>query len=178
MPAHLTARAMLWIGIALLAVSVLSQAALDFIFRSAGSAFLDGMQVSWWYPLYQFVPTVLIPLGTLFLAAFFVANAIERRAALAPASGRRPAITAAWLFWTGLVLTVLGLLVGASLEEWLTGLNAQGRTSIALDALNLVVVPLRMVLVPLGVALLPASVLVKKVQALGIVDVPSEPLVH
>lgn len=178
MPAQLSARAMLWIGITLLVASVVSQAALDFVFRTAGTEFINDLQVSWWYPLFQFVPAVLLPLGAVCTAAFFVGNAVERLPGITPEPGRRPAIPAAWLFWTGLVLIVLGLLVEASLQDWLAGLNAQGRTSLALDALNLVVTPLRMVLTPLGLALPPASVLVKKVRAVRLTGTPAMPVVR
>jgi len=176
MPANLTARTILWIGVILTAVSVLCQAALDFVFRSAGIDVMTAMLDSWWYSLYPFVPTVLLPLGTLLIAAFFVANAVERNVILVPTPPRRRAIPAAGLFWSGVVLIVLGILVQSSYQDWLTDLTAQGRTSIALDGLNLVVVPLRMVLIPLGIALLPASVLVKKIQSVRSPELPAVPV--
>lgn len=168
MPATLTARTMLWIGIGLITFSVLCQVIFDVLSRAADFDLINEMIASWWYPLYQFVPTVLIPLGAIFVAAFFVANAIERRMVVDPKPRHRPEVPAVVLFWTGVVLTILGLLVNASLQDWLTDLNAQGRTSLALDALNLMVIPLRMVIVPVGLALLPISVLVKRVQALPV----------
>ena len=167
MPANLSARALLRIGIGLMAVSVISQTTIDLVWRVAGNDWMTGAMSSWWYPFYQLVPTVLIPLGALVVAASFVARALESDAR-ADSATDRPGTRAAWLFWTGLVLTILGLVVGASLQDWLTDLNAQGRTSLALDALNLIVIPLRMVLLPLGLALLPSAVLVKKISALSV----------
>lgn len=164
MPANLSARALLWIGIGTIAFSVLCQLAMDIVWRVAGAGPVSLLE-SWWYPLYQFVPIVLIPLGSMIVAASFVARALERGPESALATERRRTTSAAWLFWTGLVLTVLGLVVSAFLQDWLTDLNAVGRTSLALDALNLVVIPLRMIIVPLGLALLPAAVLVKTIES-------------
>ena len=167
MPANLSARALLWIGIGVIAVSMISQTTIDLVWRAAGNDWMTGAMSSWWYPFYQLVPTVLIPLGALVVAASFVARALEGDVR-ADSTTDRLGTRAAWLFWTGLVLTILGLVVGASLQDWLTDLNAQGRTSLALDVLTLIVIPLRMVILPLGLALLPSAVLVKKISALRV----------
>ncbi|TFC07076.1 hypothetical protein E3O42_01510 [Cryobacterium adonitolivorans] len=164
MPANLSARALLWIGVGTIAFSVLCQLAWDVVWRVAGLGPANLLE-SWWYPLYVFVPTVLVPLGSMIVAASFVARALERGTESDSAPERPRTISAAWLFWTGLTLTVLGLVVSAYLQDWLTDLNAAGRTSLALDALNLVVIPLRMIILPLGLALLPAAVLVKKIES-------------
>ncbi|WEO78926.1 hypothetical protein BJQ94_07795 [Cryobacterium sp. SO2] len=165
MPANLSARALLWIGIGTMTFSVLCQLALDVTWRVAGTESGNTILESWWYPLFQFVPTVLIPLGSMLIAAFFVAHALERDTSVDSAPERRWTSSAAWLFWIGLILTLAGLVVSASLQDWLTDLNAQGRTSLALDALNLVVIPLRTIILPLGLALLPAAVLVRKIES-------------
>ena len=165
MPANLSARAILWLGIGTITFSVLCQLALDVVWRVASTESGNTLLDSWWYPLFQFVPTVLIPLGSMLIAASFVAHALERGPGVDSLPERGRASAAAWLFWIGLILTVLGLVVSASLQDWLTDLNSQGRSSLALDALNLVVIPLRMIILPLGLALLPAAVLVKKVLA-------------
>ncbi|QYF74616.1 hypothetical protein [Cryobacterium sp. PAMC25264] len=163
MPANFSARAILWIGIGLVAASVLIQLTRDLVFRLSDQAVLQTIVNTWWFDSANLAVMLLVPLGTWTVAASFVARLIER-GTIAPA---HPAtrITAAGVFWTGVVLTLAGLLVGASLDSWLSSLVAQGRPSIALDALNLVVSPLRNVIVPLGLALLPASVLMKKLEA-------------
>ena len=173
MPANLSARALLWIGIGLIMVSVIGQTTIDLVWRAAGNDWMTGVMSSWWYPLYQLVPTVLIPLGTLLVAVSFVARALEDETRTDPLPNRL-GTRAAWMFWAGLVLTILGLVVGASLQDWLSDLNAQGRTSLALDALNLIVIPLRMVILPLGLALLPSAVLVKKISALRATSAPAQ----
>ena len=162
MPANLSARAILWIGIGLVAASVLIQLTRDLVLRLSDQSLLQSLVNTWWFDSANLAVTLLVPLGTWTLATFFVARLIER-AAVGP---ERPAfrITAAGVFWAGVVLTLVGLLVEASLDSWLSTLVAQGRPSIALDALNLVVSPLRNVIVPLGLALLPASVLMKKLE--------------
>ena len=193
MPANFSARAFLWIGVSLMAGSALLQAALDFLFRMAGSDILQSMVNSWWYSVLDVTRALLVPLGPLMLAAFFVARAIEHNTDVAgppvpntaapdPAvpgtavsgtavSGTAalhasaPRTTAVWVFGAGVVLTLFGVLVAGYLDSWLVALNAQGRTSLALDAVNLVVVPLRTVVLPLGLALLPASALVKKLES-------------
>ena len=163
MPANLSARAILWIGIGLVAASVLLQLARDVTFRLVDQDSLQDLaNNSWLFDSVYLVLTLLVPLGAMLIAVFFVARLIER----GTDGAARPAdrITAAGVFWTGIVLTLLGLLVGASLESWMGTLVAQGRPSIALDALNIVVSPLRNVMIPLGLALLPASVLMKKLE--------------
>ena len=193
MPANFSARAFLWIGVSLMAGSALLQAAQDFLFRMAGSDILQSMVNSWWYSVLDVTRALLVPLGPLMLAAFFVARAIEHNTDVAgppvpntaapdPAvpgtavsgtavSGTAalhasaPRTTAVWVFGAGVVLTLFGVLVAGYLDSWLVALNAQGRTSLALDAVNLVVVPLRTVVLPLGLALLPASALVKKLES-------------
>ena len=162
MPANLSARAILWIGIGLVAASVLLQLARDVIFRLVDQDSLQDLANSWLFDSVYLALTLLVPLGAMLIAVFFVARLIERGTdgAVRPADR----ITAAGVFWTGIVLTLLGLLVGASLESWMGTLVAQGRPSIALDALNIVVSPLRNVMIPLGLALLPASVLMKKLE--------------
>jgi hypothetical protein len=162
MPANLSARALLWIGIGLVVASVLLQLARDLVYRVTDPNSLQSLATSWWFESFSVALVLLVPLGTWTVAASFVARLIER-GTIAPA---HPAtrITAAGVFWTGVVLTLAGLLVGASLDSWMSSLVAQGRPSIALDALNLVVSPLRNVIVPLGLALLPASVLMKKLE--------------
>lgn len=166
MPAALSARTILWISISLLAISTLVQAALDFVYRTADPASLQAMVDSWWFAVLDVTRAVFVPLGPLMLAAFFVARAIERRtAALAGSAAPAPRINAGWVFVVGVALTLFGVLLSGSLDIWLRDLNALGRTSLALDALNLVVVPMRTLLFPLGLALLPASVLMKKLEA-------------
>lgn len=162
MPANLSARAILWIGIGSVAASVLLQLARDVAFRLVDPDSLQDLANGWPFDSVQLALTLFLPLGAMLIAAFFVARLIERGAD----SAGRPAdrVTAAGVFWAGVVLTLLGLLVGASLEGWMGTLVAQGRPSIALDALTLVVSPLRNVLIPLGLALLPASVLMKKLE--------------
>lgn len=176
MPATLSARAFLWIGVALLAAGALSQLALDIVFRTAGASSVENILDSQWYTVLGVIRAVLVPLGPLMFAAFFVAGAIERRStAQAAAQAGAPAAPpprfgAGWVFGTGVVLTLFGVLVSSSLDGWLIDLNAQGRTSLALDALNLVVVPLRALLFPVGLALLPASALMKKLELPHSVD--------
>jgi hypothetical protein len=208
MPANFSARAFLWIGISLLVGSALLQAALDFLFRMAGSQILQSLVNSWWYSVLDVTRALFVPLGPLMLAAFFVARAIERSSeapsAVAPGAvatntavpstavpstavpstavpstavpstavpstavplASAPRTTAVWVFGAGVALTLFGILVAGSLDSWLIALNAQGRTSLALDAVNLVVVPLRTVVLPLGLALLPAAALVKKIES-------------
>jgi hypothetical protein len=163
MPATLSARAFLWIGVSLLAAAVIVQAVLDFVYRNIASDALQDLVNTSWFAGLDITRAVLVPLGPLMFAAFFVARAIERRS-VSPASPR-PRLTAGWVFGAGVVLTLVGVLVNGALEGWLMDLNARGRTSLALDALNLVVVPLRTLLFPLGLALLPASALMKKLEA-------------
>ena len=162
MPATLSARSILWIGIGLVAASVLLQLVRDVTFRLVDQDSLQDLANGWFFNSASIALTLLVPLGTILIAAFFVARLIERDTGAAARPADR--ITAAGVFWTGIVLTLLGLVVGASLEGWLGTLVAQGRPSIALDALNIVVSPLRNVLLPLGLALLPASVLMKKLE--------------
>jgi len=172
MPANLSARALLWIGIGLVAASILLQLARDLVYRVADQNSLQSLATSWWFESFSIALVLLVPLGTWTIAAFFVARPIER-ATITPAHPPTR-VTAAGVFWTGVVLTLAGLLVGASLDTWMSTLVAQGRPSIALDALNLVVSPLRNVIVPLGLALLPASVLMKKLET----RVPAEASAH
>jgi hypothetical protein len=163
MPVNLSARAFLWIGISVLVASALAQTATDFVFRYAGSDLLQPIVDSWWFSLLNVVTAVFTPLGPLMVAAFFVARLIERGPGI-PASAA-PRITAAWVFAAGIVFTLFGALVIGSLDGWLTALNADGRTSLALDALYLVVIPARFSLIQLGLALLSASALMKKLEA-------------
>ena len=176
MPANLSARAILWIGIGLVAASVLLQLARDFAFRLVDEASLQEVANGWLFGSVPLALALLVPLGSMMIAAFFVARLIER----GPGSAARPAGrgTAAGVFWTGVVLTLLGVLVGASLESWLGTLVAQGRPSIALDALNIIVSPLRNVMIPLGLALLAASVLVKKLEVRSRAEAVSLPAAH
>ena len=163
MPANFSARAILWIGIGVVAASVLLQLARDVTFRLVDQDSLQDLaNNSWLFDSVYLALTLLVPLGAMLIAVSFVARLIER--GTESAAGPADRITAAGVFWTGIVLTLLGLLVGASLESWMGTLVAQGRPSIALDALNIVVSPLRNVVIPLGLALLPASVLMKKLE--------------
>lgn len=162
MPANFSARTILWIGIGLVAASVLLQLARDVTFRLVDQDSLQVLANSWLFDSVYLALTLLVPLGAMLIAVFFVARLVERGTDGAARPTDR--ITAAGVFWTGIVLTLLGLLVGASLESWMGTLVAQGRPSIALDALNIVVSPLRNVVIPLGLALLAASVLMKKLE--------------
>jgi hypothetical protein len=168
MPVNLSARAFLWIGLALILASALLQVALDLLFRYVGPDTIPSVMDSWWYSVLLPARAVFGPLGPLMLAAFFVARLIERTPG-APASPA-PRDTSAWVFTAGVVLTLLGVLIVGSLDGWLTTLNAQGRSSLALDALNVVVVPLRYTVLPLGLALLPTSALMKKLEVRRPVD--------
>jgi hypothetical protein len=171
MPVNLSARALLWIGISLLLASALAQVVIDFVYRYAGADILQSTVDSWWFGALVVARGLFVPLGPLMIAAFFVAHLMERDPAAAATATVR--VTAAWVFTAGLVLTLLGVLIYAYLDGWLATLNSQGRTSLALDALNLVVVPLRTLVLPLGLALLPASVLMKKLEARSPVETPA-----
>ena len=162
MPANISARAVLWIGIGLIAVCVVLQVTRDFVLRLADVNSQQAFVNSWWFGSFQVTLTVLVPLGTLMVAAFFVARLIDRGSWNPDQPEFR--ITAVWVFWAGVLLTIVGLLVEASLYSWFEDLNSEGRTSLALDALNIIVNPLRALIVPLGLALLPASVLMKKLE--------------
>jgi hypothetical protein len=159
---NLSARAFLWIGISLIAGSALAQTALDFVYRYSGSE-LQPIVDSLWFSMLDALRAVFTPLGPLMVAAFFVARLLERESGSADAAA--PRITAGWVFAAGITLTLFGVLVNSSLDGWLTTLNAEGRTSLALDALNLVVIPFRFVLLQFGLALFPASALMKKLEA-------------
>jgi hypothetical protein len=173
MPANFSARAFLWIGIALIVASAILQVAIDLVFGTAGQDELQSLVNSWWFTILSVTRTVIAPLAPLMLAAYFVARLIER----SPGPSSRPAhrITALWVFVAGVVFTLLGVLIGVSLDGWLGTLNAQRRTSLALDLLNLVVVPLRGVVFPLGLALLPAAALMKMLESRAPVEAPVEP---
>ena len=163
MPANFSARVILWIGIGMIVASALIQVGRDFLYRFVDADSLQDAANSWWFESFGVALVLLVPLGTLMIAAFFVARQIERGTDAAAQTGLN--VTAAGVFWAAVVLTLLGLLIGGSLESWMGTLVAQGRPSIALDALYVVVSPLRNVVVPLGLALLPASVLMKKLEA-------------
>ena len=154
---------MLWIGIGLIVASAVIQIARDFAFRLVDHNVLQDLINTWWYNSLDLALVISVPLGTMMVAAFFVARLLERGSVTSDEPA--PRITAAWVFWTGVILTIFGLLVSVSLSTWLSDLNATGRTSLALDAANLVLTPLRTVIFPLGLALLPASVLMKKLEA-------------
>ncbi|POH62166.1 hypothetical protein C3B61_18320 [Cryobacterium zongtaii] len=162
MPANLSTRSILWIGIGLITASVLVQVGRDLVYRLVATDSLQAVANSWWFGSFDVVFLLVVPLGTLMVAAFFVARLIERVPTVPAQPARR--ITAAGVFWAGIVFTLVGLLVVASLEGWMGTLAAQGRPSIALDALYFVVSPLRNIVIPLGLALLPASVLMKKLE--------------
>jgi hypothetical protein len=163
MPVNLSARAFLWIGISLLVASALAQIVVDFVFRFSASNQLQPLVDSLWFSVLVTARSVFTPLGPLMVAAFFVARLIERGSGVPAATA--PRISAAWVFAVGVTVTLLGVLVNGSLDDWLTTLNAEGRTSLALDALTIVVVPLRFILLQFGLALLPASALMKKLEA-------------
>jgi len=172
MPANLSARSILWIGIGLIAASVLIQVSRDVVSRLLDPDSLQAVANSWWFGSLDAAFLVLVPLGTLMVAAFFVARLIER----VPTTPAQKAfrITAAGMFWTATACTLLGLLVVASIDSWMGTLIAQGRPSIALDALYLVVSPIRNIVIPLGLALLPASVLMKKLEESRQTGVPDQ----
>jgi hypothetical protein len=64
------------------------------------------------------------------------------------------------------VLVVLGLVLGASMDDLYVNLSGSSDLSanLARDLLNFIGVPLRAVMIPLGIALLPSALIVRMLE--------------
>jgi hypothetical protein len=169
MPPKLSATQLFWTGVALIAVGVvIGQYLVGIIFALWGQAAITTG------PLPSIISTLeplLVPLGVVVLACSLIARTIESQTT--PASHLRagnrtmpPRLTARQIFWTGVVLVVLGLILAASMDAMYLDLYGSSdlAANLARDLLDFVGVPLRAFMVPLGIALLPSALIVRMLE--------------
>jgi hypothetical protein len=169
MPPKLSARQLFWTGVVLTAVGVfIGRYLVGIVFALWGQAAITTGPLP---SIVSALEPLLVPLGVVVLAASLVARTIESQTI--PASHLRtsdrampPRLTAQQILWSGVVLVVLGLLLGASMDGMYLDLYGSSdlAANLARDLLDFVGVPLRAVMVPLGIALLPSALIVRMLQ--------------
>jgi hypothetical protein len=170
MPPKLSARQLFWTGVVLTAAGVfIGRYLVGIVFALWGQGAITSG------PLPSLVSTlepVLVPLGVVVLACSLIARTIESQTT--PASHLRavsravpPRLTAKQILWTGVVLVVLGLILGASMDDLYLDLygSSDVAANLARDLLDFIGVPLRAFMVPLGIALLPTALIVRMLAA-------------
>ena len=169
MPPTLSSRNLLWTGIVLTVVGLAARLYLmSLVFVLWGNDALNNPAQHWTQIL---LAQVAFQLGLALIAFFFVVRAIElnRVAGSTPANGSVHEGTApdaasaqralVRMFWTGVALVVLGLILQESLAAWQYDLSATADVGggLARDILWLVGAPLEAVAVPLGILLAAGS---------------------
>ena len=169
MPPKLSARQMFWAGAVLTVVGVVVQQYLSLVVWSIWGndvvqAFVNGP----WSFVYRAAPW-LLGLGILLLACSLIVRNIEAAADSQPRTSRRPApptLTARQIAWTGVILTVVGLILMNTVEQ--TFMSLAGKvdfaSNLARDLLG-IAQPLSVVTLPLGIALLPSSFVVRMLES-------------
>ena len=181
MPPRVSARQLFWTGVVLTAVGVfIGRYLMGIVFALWGQAAITTGPLP---SIISMLEPLLVPLGVVVLAASSVARTIESQTT--PASHLRassrampPRLTAEQMLWTGVVLVVLGLILGVSMDGMYLDLSGSSdlEANLARDLLDFIGVPLRAVMVPLGIALLPSALIVRMLQVrLRGRRVPGEP---
>jgi hypothetical protein len=169
MPPKLSARQLFWTGVVLTAAGVfIGRYLMGIVFALWGQgAITTGPLPS----ITSALEPLLVPCGVVVLACSLIARTIESQATPAShlrTSGRSmpPRLTAKQILWTGVVLVVLGLILGASMDDLYVNLSGSSDLSanLARDLLNFIGVPLRAVMIPLGIALLPSALIVRMLE--------------
>lgn len=165
MPPKLSARFLFWAGlltaVVLSAVAPLTPAVIYSIWGQ--SSYALGVWFDLGIPLYK----VLLPLCCALIAASLVVKNLEpSREIEGESKGAPPRLSAAQMFWSGAVLTVIGAMLTAWLGQWLTGLY--GLQSLVGDVLSLVGGPLELITLPLGIFTVAGSFIIRVLETSSI----------
>lgn len=178
MPPLLTWKQMLWTGVVLSAIGVLARTfLLAALAETWGTGALNNPVLRWTYSLISGVGfelgvalVVFALVARAVRAARVPANAAERESAAEGAASVDPATrtrTAATMFWVGVALVVLGLIMQESLSAWWGSLSGQEDVGagLARDVLTVVGGPLQTIAFPFGILLVAGSLVVRGLEA-------------
>jgi hypothetical protein len=169
MPPKLSARQLFWTGVVLtaagaavgpyLATAVYTVWGPDAI---NSEPFLAIMGMLW---------PVLVPLGVVVLACSVIARAIESQSYSTSGTHGRgrmpPRLTARQIFWSGLILAIVGSIVMAMTTNLFMDLSGRSDLSANLlrDLWSFLGLPVTEVAVPLGIALVPCAFIVRMLES-------------
>lgn len=167
MPPKWTARRIFWIGVILVLIrALLGIFALDLMYRAWGP---QSTALEAWGTVGSPLLLVLGPLGCALIAVSLVVKHLESPHLTTTDPGEvvertaPPTMSSRQILWTGIILTVVGIVIMTSLNGWMYSFS--GSKTIMSDILMYLGIPANILAVPLGVVLIPCSFIVRVLES-------------